>query len=834
VLSELTVLGILPARQLEPSKKSSDVANISIYTGGARRIPRAPSVSAPFKLYFRGSRGRQMLRASIIILFLFGLLPSYAWAEARIALLIGNKDYKPGVGALINPVNDIRIVGEALKAIGFELLKPVQNARRADMLIAIHRFAEKLRNAGSDAVGFLYYSGHGIASAGENYLIPVDVDEPSTVQLQVHGVTHSEVLTILRSEAPNAVHYLILDACRNTLQGARGGKGFLPAEQQSGVLVGFAAEPGKTASDSGQGSGPYAAALAAELVKPDQSDLIMFHNVRIVVMEKTGGDQVPWTEDGIQRRDRVQFGGTSRSAEQSQSGWSTAEREWQQYAKNTKDIRLLEAFREKHKADPVYVRLAELRIEQLKREEDKRVEVEHQAWLRQKEEEEKKKQAEEEARATAEAELQRAALLQKREDDKKRAEELKKEEAAIAAPLNLSSDEGFQQLIAELWPDAQALGITRGTFELALRGVTPDPTLPDLVLSGKGEIKGQAEFTQSPAEYLSDRTLARLSAQGRALLTKHAPWFDRIERELGVQRQFVLAIWGRGTAFRTEHAGYYAIQAYATQAYMGRRKEMFRTELLYALKMLADGVRTRDNMLSFRDGTMGLTQFMPSDFYTLAYDLDGDGTKDIWDSIPDALASIANKLRHVGWVSGESWGYEVELPKGTLCLIEGLDRAQPVRAWIKLGVVRTSGTAFPPAALDEQAFILAPAGAHGPTFLAFENFLALKRYNMSDLYALFVGNLGDRIAGGGGFDRPWANIRQLSATGIEEIQERLVANGYPVAKIDGKVGMNTRAVIGAYQKSHGLAVDCWPTQALIGHLRSLPHRDSGGKGARAN
>ena len=106
----------------------------------------------------------------------------------------------------------------------------------------------------------------------------------------------------------------MIDACRNTLQGARGGKGFLPVGQQSGVLVAFAAEPGKTASDTGHGSGPYAAALAAELVKPGQSDLIMFHRVRVAVMDKTNGDQVPWTEDGIQRRERVLFGGDGRSS----------------------------------------------------------------------------------------------------------------------------------------------------------------------------------------------------------------------------------------------------------------------------------------------------------------------------------------------------------------------------------------------------------------------------------------------------------------------------------------------------------------------------------------
>jgi uncharacterized caspase-like protein len=165
---------------------------------------------------------------ALAVVFLMLAAAPAALAEKRIALLIGNKDYKPGVGALVNPLNDVRLVGEALKVVGFEVLKPAQNVRRAEMLRALYEFAAKLKAAGPDAVGFLYYSGHGIASAGENYLIPVDVDEPSTVELSVQGVKQSEVLAILRNEAPNAAHYLVLDACRNTLQGARGGNGFLP------------------------------------------------------------------------------------------------------------------------------------------------------------------------------------------------------------------------------------------------------------------------------------------------------------------------------------------------------------------------------------------------------------------------------------------------------------------------------------------------------------------------------------------------------------------------------------------------------------------------------
>jgi len=381
------------------------------------------------------------------------------------------------------------------------------------------------------------------------------------------------------------------------------------------------------------------------------------------------------------------------------------------------------------------------------------------------------------------------------------------------------ASDAFRRFLEGVWPEAQAMGVSRATFEAAIRGVEPDLALPDLVLPGKSEVKGQAEFTKTPAQYLSAPYLANLTEQGRALQAQHAAWLDKIERQLGVQRQFVLAIWGRETAYGTHRSNYYVIKALATQAYLGRRKDMFRSELIFALKMLQDGVRTRDTLTGSWAGAMGLTQFMPSEFYSVAYDLDGDGRTDIWTSVPDALGSAANQLRAKGWVANQSWGYEVHLPRHVSCLEEGPDNMRPLAEWVKLGVARVGGD-FPAQALDQQAFVLTPAGAYGPAFLALENFLVIKRYNMSDLYALFVGNLGDRIAGGGGFLTPWAELQQLSAKGIEGIQGKLQALGYAVAKIDGKAGMNTRALIGAYQKANGLKVDCWPSEALLTHVRA--------------
>ena len=207
------------------------------------------------------------------------------------------------------------------------------------------------------------------------------------------------------------------------------------------------------------------------------------------------------------------------------------------------------------------------------------------------------------------------------------------------------------------------MGVSRATFDMAFRGVEPDLSIPDLVLPGQAkEVKGQAEFTRTPAEYLNVSHLTRLAEQGRALLKQHAAELAKIEQAIGVQRHVVLAIWGRETAFGAHRSPHYAVQVLATQAWLGRRKDMFRNELLHALKMLEDKVRTRETMNASWAGAMGLTQFMPSEFYTLAYDLDGDGRKDIWGSVGDALASAANQLKAKGWVPGQTWGYEVRLP----------------------------------------------------------------------------------------------------------------------------------------------------------------------------
>jgi len=391
----------------------------------------------------------------------------------------------------------------------------------------------------------------------------------------------------------------------------------------------------------------------------------------------------------------------------------------------------------------------------------------------------------------------------------------------LAAAVPAQSAEPFRAFLDGLWPEAQALGVTRPVFDAAFKGLTPDLTLPDLVIEGRkrDDSAGQAEFTKSAMEYLNPKYLADLGAQGRTFLKAHAPEIVAIEKSTGVDRYILVAIWGRETAYGTQKDTRDAIQVLATQAYTGRRKDVFRNELLQALKMLQAGV-PRAKMKSSWAGAVGLTQFMPSEYFSYAADGDGDGKADIFDSVPDALASAAHQLAGKGWVRGVRWGYEVKVPAHGDCSLEGPAGQRAIADWMKLGFERAGPARFRPDELPVGAYLMMPSGAYGPAFLATENFQVIRRYNTSDLYALFVGNLADRIAGGGDFFTPSATVQQPRTAQVKEIQERLIKAGYELEKTDGKIGSQTRRQVGTYQKKNGLKIDCWPTEAVLAHLRS--------------
>jgi lytic murein transglycosylase len=383
------------------------------------------------------------------------------------------------------------------------------------------------------------------------------------------------------------------------------------------------------------------------------------------------------------------------------------------------------------------------------------------------------------------------------------------------------ADAAFDRFIQSLWPDAQKLGVSRATFDAATRGLEPDLSLPDLVLPGRPERPQppQAEFVQTPADYVREATIARLAAQGKKLWQQHRAALAAIEQRFGVPPQVILAIWGRETAFGGHKLPHNAIRVLATQAYLGRRKDMFRDEFLTALKILQEGHVTLANMRSSWAGAMGHTQFLPTEFYKHAIDMDGDGKRDIWISVPDALASAASQLVAKGWQRGERWAYEVRAPHGIDCTMAEPAVTLPIGEWVRRGYAPAYGRKLGATEMKQTASLLMPEGAYGPAFLTPKNYFVIKDYNFSDLYVLFVGHLSDRIQDGRPFETPWSKSTQLRTAEVEAMQRVLAARGLYKDKIDGRAGMLTRSALGAYQKANGLKLDCWPTAVVLNHMR---------------
>ncbi len=383
--------------------------------------------------------------------------------------------------------------------------------------------------------------------------------------------------------------------------------------------------------------------------------------------------------------------------------------------------------------------------------------------------------------------------------------------------------QAFDAFIQQLWPEAAQppYAISWATFERATRGLTPDFTLPDLEIPGQPPRapSRQAEFVRPPQDYLNRNQLDTLAQQGRALAIKHAAALKRIEAEIGVEGPVVLAIWGRETDYGNYKLPHNALRVLATQAYVGRRKPEFRRELLFALKLVEDRIVEPQEMRASWAGAMGMTQFMPSEFYSSLKGLDG-GRPDLFNSVPDALASAANQLKQKGWVTGLPWGFEISIPTTADCALEGPLQSRPIAKWVEQGFGRADGRGFTKSELAADAYLMSPGGAYGPSFLVTENYKVIRRYNTSDLYATFVGTVADRIAGGGDFKRLWGNIAQLTEKDVAAIQQVLKDRGSPIDKLDGKIGSNTRAEIGAYQRRAGMKVDCWPTAALLQSMKS--------------
>ncbi len=375
------------------------------------------------------------------------------------------------------------------------------------------------------------------------------------------------------------------------------------------------------------------------------------------------------------------------------------------------------------------------------------------------------------------------------------------------------ADAGFERWVAGFRATAAQSGISRTTYDRAFRGVTaPDPEVIE-------KARYQPEFTAPVWDYFDNRVHEQSVEVGRAMARKYKPWLDKIEARFGVDRNILLAIWSMesnyGEILKNDKVMRNVVRSLATLAYADKRRAKFaRTQLIAALGILQSGDIDESHLTGSWAGAMGHTQFIPTSYKAYAVDMDGNGKRDIWNSVPDALATAANLLKKNGWQPGKTWGYEVTLPesgkfpKGSMTLSK----------WNALGVTRPSGKPFRNG--GDNAELKLPDGRGGPAFLMTKNFYVLKRYNNADKYALAVGLLADQIAGYGQLAQDWKRpFTKLSFTEKQELQQRLSAHGYYDGKADGKIGEGSRSAIKAFQQQAGMAADGHPSLEVLQNLR---------------
>ncbi|AUR05736.1 putative lytic murein transglycosylase (plasmid) [Phaeobacter inhibens] len=381
----------------------------------------------------------------------------------------------------------------------------------------------------------------------------------------------------------------------------------------------------------------------------------------------------------------------------------------------------------------------------------------------------------------------------------------------------------FQQwLVQDIWPEARAVGVLRPTFDAAFSKVRLNWDLPDLVPPGSKATlprrQRQAEFG-APGRYFNRGSVDGATSMGRRMAKRHASALQQTERRTGVPGRIILAIWGRESGYGQVKIPHNVFEVLGTKGFMSRRADYFRQELIAALQIAEAGHAPEQAMRSSWAGALGQPQFMPSSFLKFAEDGDGDGRADIWRSEADTIASIGGYLSRHGWDKTRDWGFEVSVPASVSCALEGPDQGQSIREWEALGIHRGSGRAFPAHERDGVAYLMMPAGRNGPAFLVTPNFYVLKEYNKSDLYALFVGHVGDRIQFGvQDFRGAWGRVDSMLRSDVAAMQRGLERRDYDVGGADGLAGFKTRRSIGRWQEATGQQATCFPSAAMKADL----------------
>ena len=382
--------------------------------------------------------------------------------------------------------------------------------------------------------------------------------------------------------------------------------------------------------------------------------------------------------------------------------------------------------------------------------------------------------------------------------------------AAAPAGPDAQVQQRFAQWVAGFKDSARAAGLSEATLS-ALDDVQYLPRMVELD-------RAQPEFTRAPWQYLDNAVSAQRVTQGQEKLQQWRAPLDAAAARYGVPPEIVVAIWGMESNYGGNYGNTPTLSALATLGFDGRREAWARGELLAALKIIQAGDIDRAHMIGSWAGAMGQTQFMPSAFLTFAVDGDGDGRRDIWGSMPDVIASTANYLARSGWQPGQTWGAEVRLPQGFDFGRADASVRQSSAQWEAEGLRGIDGRPLP-ALADATVFL--PAGARGPAFLLGQNFRAILRYNNSTNYALAVGLLAQRVAGGTGVQTPWPReLAPLSRSQVRELQESLNAGGFDAGTPDGVMGPATRSAVRRFQQRLGLPADGYPTVELLDRLRA--------------
>ena len=369
----------------------------------------------------------------------------------------------------------------------------------------------------------------------------------------------------------------------------------------------------------------------------------------------------------------------------------------------------------------------------------------------------------------------------------------------------------FRECLAGLRSQAAAKGVSGQTYDAVTSGLEPDMKIFELM-------DNQPEFKTPIWDYVAALVDEERVVDGRSAMRQHGQALAGAESRYDVDRHIIAGVWGVESNFGKDIGGRSLIQSLATLSCVpNRRQAYFRGELMATLRIVEAGEIDASRLKGSWAGAFGHTQFMPSTYQRLAVDGDGDGRRDVVDSVPDAVASTANFLRKAGWSSGMPWGYEVRLPQRFPAGAAGRKNKRPVSSWAAMGVTRVDGR---PLSGDYAAGILIPAGVDGPAFLVTRNFDALYSYNAAESYGLAIAVLADRLRGGAGIQAEWpTDDPPLSRADRRELQQHLTRRGYDVGEPDGKIGQKTRDAIKSVETQIGMRPTGRPGGKVLQALR---------------